>query len=587
MRKETAVMNKLTIVFVPLVVLSLLLPPVVHAESPSANPTAPSDPTEIYAPQLASIAAQEGEVSVIVELNVSADNTSLTETSTPESQQAAINRTQETLLSHLSTLNARSVTAYSSMPYLAMTVDQATLHALAEDPAVNSITQDLELDPLMMDSSPLLGATTAWDEGFSGEGWSVAILDSGIETTHPFLQDKVVAEACFSTGNGSSATSLCPNGESEQIGPGAGVPCSFGKCYHGTHVAGIAAGKGEEFSGIARDASIISVQVFRARNSGGASSLSARLSDILRAMEHVYELRDSHEIAAINLSLGTQPMTDTAQCDSMSSAMYDIVEKLRSAGIVTVAASGNNGATNGTHFPACLSNVVSVGSTTTSFGAVPGETVSSFSNSAPFLDLLAPGSGITSSVPGGTFSSRQGTSMATPHVVGAWAVMRSANPEASPDDILDLLKTTGVPLTDSRNGVTVPRIQLDAALAALQTTTGEFPVAPTNLNADRDEAGHTMLTWNDNSTTEARYTIERWQNDVSNEWSQIAAVDPDTTTYTDADVQQCVSGYTYRVAAYSADNTYLYSNIASPRSSGCTVVSEARSTRVFLPAILR
>jgi subtilisin family serine protease len=91
--------------------------------------------------------------------------------------------------------------------------------------------------------------------------------------------------------------------------------------------------------------------------------------------------------------------------------------------------------------------------------------------------LLAPGQRINSSIPGGGFTILDGTSMATPHVAGAWAVLKSMLPSASVDQILAAFTSTGVSIYDSRNGITKPRIRVDAAVNALcpALTTSIFP----------------------------------------------------------------------------------------------------------------
>ena len=164
-------------------------------------------------------------------------------------------------------------------------------------------------------------------------------------------------------------------------------------------------------------------------------------------------------MAAVNMSLGGEVYLSPAECDADNGATKAIIDTLRSVGIATVAAAGNKGAANGIGAPGCISSAISVGSTT------KADAVSSFSNSAPFLSLLAPGSSIRSSVPGGGFAFFSGTSMATAHVTGAWAVMKQKNPEATVTAVLDALIVTGRSISDPKNGIVKPRIDVAGAVA--------------------------------------------------------------------------------------------------------------------------
>jgi len=142
-------------------------------------------------------------------------------------------------------------------------------------------------------------------------------------------------------------------------------------------------------------------------------------------------------------------------------SLNSIIDTLHSVGIATVIASGNNGYKDAIGSPACIPSAVSVGATE------DDDDVASFSNVAYFLDLFAPGVSITSSVPGGGIGTWNGTSMATPHVTGAWAVLKQAYPNATVDEVLTSFITTGPLVDDNRSGGIVqdiPRINVYQAL---------------------------------------------------------------------------------------------------------------------------
>jgi subtilisin len=445
------------------------------------------------------------------------------------SYRIALQQTQSQILSSMSTYRVTNVVRFQYLSAIAMTVDAAGLRFLASLPMVVSIEEDQISAPTLTESVALVGGKAAWNQGYTGAGWTVAIVDTGVAKGHQFLTNKVVSEACYSSDTGTytetinnrvvsatissaCATSSATNPITSTTQAGSAEPCpqNIHGCDHGTHVAGIVAGKaydnmpGGPFSGIAPDAELIAIQVFsrydgpeicnKYTKSASPCALTSA-SYYMRALERVIELRATHNIAAVNMSLGGGEHTNAAQCDQDNSerpepdrpSLKDLIESLREQGIATVVSAGNEGYTNALGSPACISSAISVGSTNDGSWSIwdsltwdnrKKDTVSTFSNSANFLTLLAPGSLINSSAPDGGFQGMQGTSMAAPHVAGAWALLKQKAPLASVTQITQALVNTGVPITDTRAGANSrkkPRIQVDRALNTVQ---GALAITP-------------------------------------------------------------------------------------------------------------
>ncbi|HZM77979.1 MAG TPA: S8 family serine peptidase [Candidatus Limnocylindrales bacterium] len=254
-------------------------------------------------------------------------------------------------------------------------------------------------------SVPQVGAPTAWAAGFDGTGVKVGIVDSGIDSTHPDLAGKVVAAADFT---------------------GEGLQDLAG---HGTHVAstvaGTGAGSGGQFKGVAPGATLVS---------GKACIQSGACFDssLLQAMQWTAD----QGVDVINMSLGGP---DLPGVDPLEAAVNSLTA---SHGVLFVIAAGNTG-------PPVPSYTVSSPSTADSalsVGAVdPGNGLAFFSNRGPRVgdtaikpEITAPGLGITaarsstSSLPGDLYTDLNGTSMATPHVAGAAAIIAQRNPSWTP-----------------------------------------------------------------------------------------------------------------------------------------------------------
>ncbi len=371
------------------------------------------------------------------------------------------------------------IRSYDTIPYVAMTVNADELARILSDGEVEWIGE-VGLNQAFA-STPWniakIKVDKLWDDGRNGSGFAIAVLDSGAQENHPMLGGRVVEEMCYSTEDASNhAETLCLNGKEKMVGKNAARNCPVAvseACKHGTHVAGIAGGgRWSDIVGVAPGVDLILGQVFSRNTDRAHLGIGAYDDDIVLGLERVYNLRKKYKIAAVNLSLGSGLYKKS--CDTDAMVFVDIFRLLREAKIAPVVASGNNGGKGFISRPACASGAIVVGATT------QDDEIASFSNHSQLVTLLAPGVGIVSSVPGSTKESMDGTSMATPHVAGAFAVLRDVKPNAEVAQIVRALACTGKKVI----AVSIPkrRIDVDAAREVLLAPTNK-PVTFTFDNA--------------------------------------------------------------------------------------------------------
>jgi len=349
------------------------------------------------------------------------------------------------------------------------TVSAARLAELANDPNVAYVTPDRQLHGSSTTASAwtldyhneTINTAAAVALGLDGTGIGVAVIDSGIANVSDLNSNNVVYSQDF--------TGDTVNGAADQYG-------------HGTHVTGIIAGSGNAstgandfytFKGIAPNVSIVNLRVLDANGNGNTS-------DVISAIQAAIQLQSTYNIKVINLSLGG-PIWESYTLDPLCQA----VEQAWQSGITVVVAAGNYGRDNnaGNNGYGTITSpgndpyVITVGAMNTEGTADrTDDIIASYSSKGPSLgdaivkpDLVAPGNLIVSlytaadglnvqnpgneiptslyqtngtSVASGSYFILSGTSMATPMVSGAAALLLQQNPNLTPDQVKATLMFT-------------------------------------------------------------------------------------------------------------------------------------------------
>lgn len=311
-------------------------------------------------------------------------------------------------------------------------------------------------------SVPYIGATNLHNNSYKGDNTYVVIVDTGIISSHPFVTGKVALEACF------TQYKSCPNKTNSQTGKGAAAPVD----WHGTHVAGIAAGKSTSYTGVAPNAKIIAINVFD-------KDMSSSDASIVKALNWILSISSSYNIASVNMSLGTSRIYQS-QCDSVSPALTTAIHNLYNKNIATVVATGNSGSF-GMSNPACISKVVSVAAMDLSSNITP------FSNLSANTTFAAPGLSILSAGTGSSMIRASGTSMATPHVTGLFALYRQIYPTHTIQQAINRITASSPLANDPFSNIKIPSINVSNILstpidAVPSTTTSTIPAVTTTTS---------------------------------------------------------------------------------------------------------
>lgn len=257
-------------------------------------------------------------------------------------------------------------------------------------------------------SVPLIGAPAAWQAGFTGEGVTVAVLDTGVDADHPDLAGRIAVTRNFSDS-----------------------PDTDDRDGHGTHVASTIASGDATYRGVAPGAKLAIGKVLGDEGEG-------QLDDIIAGMRWAAA---EQRADVVNMSLGSRNESDGT--DPVSQALNELSATY---GTLFVVAAGNSGTYTRMGMAAAADAALTVASTTKT-GAV-----SDFSTRGPRLrdaamkpEIAAPGSDIVAAQAGGTHVSMSGTSMASPHIAGAAAILAGQHPDWTGARIKAALVSTAAP----------------------------------------------------------------------------------------------------------------------------------------------
>jgi subtilisin family serine protease len=327
-------------------------------------------------------------------------------------------------------------------------------------------------------------AEQAWNVTKGSRSIVVAVIDEGIDVNHPDLQPNLWTNPAEIPGNGLDDDSngfiddvngfdFVHNDGSVYDGPGTNPDGSIID-EHGTHVAGTIGATGNNGLGVVGvnwEVSLMSLKFLGP--TGGTSANALKAFSYAKMMRELWISSNGTKGANVRVTNNSYGNIGFSQSEA------DAIDTLNAAGILFVAAAGNESLNNNQigHYPGSydVPNIISVASTDRF------DRLSTFSNyGSNTVHIGAPGTSILSTVPGGNYAVNEGTSMATPHVAGAAALVLTQHPEFTVSRLRAALIFGGAEIT-SMIGIVETGNRLDAA-AALQNATDIDPTAPAPIN---------------------------------------------------------------------------------------------------------
>ncbi|MEK7991538.1 MAG: S8 family serine peptidase, partial [Thiotrichaceae bacterium] len=369
----------------------------------------------------------------------------------------AVTAVQEEVLlavAHLDETQFQLSIQYGYIAALVADVGQEALDILRQHPKVTLIQLNAVGEASLTTNVPLINGDKVHSlspTSYSGDGISVAVLDSGIDTDHnDFTSDgAIVDEKCF-------VNEGCPPSNASESNS---AEDDYG---HGTHVSGIITSP----NGVAPDSKIVAVKVI---NDGGFFQLSYLMSGVDWVITNLDSI--SPEIRVMNMSLGlTDRFDDASKCDTAYPSYTKTFNQLANElDVVVFAASGNNGDTSAIDWPSCLSDVIAIGNSNSN------DVLHDFGNRGALVEIVAPGVDIDSTKMGGGTKADTGTSMSSPMAAGVAALLLEKDPSLSAALIKQKLIDTGKDISGYSRVDALAAIEDSTTQALLQLTQNSIP----------------------------------------------------------------------------------------------------------------
>lgn len=335
---------------------------------------------------------------------------------------------------------------YTSFNGFSATVSPEQYEALLESSLVESLSLNRKVTIFLEDSVSIIGADKAWNyslegQNLTGKGQTICVIDTGIDYTHNDLGG-CLGDGCKVLGG----YDFVNNNNDPMDDHG-----------HGTHVAGIVAANGN-VKGVAPDSNLIAIKALESSGEGD-------FSDVIAGIDWCIDNASKYNISVISMSLGAGSYS--TYCDNLYSSVVAAINNAISNNISVVVATGNDYLLSNIASPACIENSTRVGST-----IKEDDALSSFSNRWALDMLVAPGSNIYSTLLSNSYGSQSGTSMATPHVSGAIALVNQYlqinNESMTPKEIESLLNNNSKIIYDSNSERNYSRIDINSTLLSFQ-----------------------------------------------------------------------------------------------------------------------